>query len=484
MLSTTVLAFFCLATTLTGSQVLALDNGLAKTPPMGWISWERFLCNTDCKSHPGECIDQQLYLDMANKMVSDGYKNVGYDRINIDDCWSEKRRNQQQQLIPDRERFPMGIDGLSRVIHRLGLKLGIYGDCGTATCAGYPAQLKSQSNLEDNYFDLDARRLAEWQIDSFKFDGCNIDPNQAESICPKMTKALMQTNRSILLSCEWPFYKLRFGKGNPDYQLVKDSCNLWRYYDDITDSWISILSIVDFTVKMQTDIVKYHGPGGWFDPDQLVIGNFGLSLRQAQAQMAIWSIWSAPLYMSNDLRSIEPDMAEVLKNRKVIAIDQDPMGVFGMMVTEYPDHSVQVFVKPVMPIINSCPSFAIIYLNRRTLGNELMVSFKLRDIITKAPISLAAQRYNEINGSGGVAFNADECKKRLALAMTRERNIVPLVPGAKPLEPKLEETVVKYTVEDLFNDGPTVPIFINSNLEMKVKPSSAWMVKLVEIVQK
>lgn len=117
------------------------------------------------------------------------------------------------------------------------------------------------------------------------------------------------------------------------------------------------------------------GPGHWFDPDQLVIGNFGLSWEQARAQMALWSIWSAPLYMSNDLRSIEPEMAAILKNQKLIQVDQDPMGVFGLMTQQSADGSLQAFVKPVHPIsANGCPSFAIVYLNRNSLGGRSKVS--------------------------------------------------------------------------------------------------------------
>lgn len=105
-----------------------------------------------------------------------------------------------------------------------------------------------------------------------------------------------------------------------------------------------------------------------------MIGNFGLSLEQARAQMAIWSVWAAPLYMSNDLRNIEAQFAGVLKNKLLIGVNQDPMGVFGLMTQQSADGTQQAFVKPVEPIRNGCPSFAVVYLNRATIGNRLLVS--------------------------------------------------------------------------------------------------------------
>ena len=132
---------------LTGAKVQGLDNGLFLTPPMGWLSWERFTCTIDCQSYPNECINSQLYKSMADRLVADGYASLGYEYVNIDDCWSERERNASGDLVGDRLRFPDGIGGLASYIHGKNLKFGIYGDCGTATCDGYPAQLRSESDL-------------------------------------------------------------------------------------------------------------------------------------------------------------------------------------------------------------------------------------------------------------------------------------------------------------------------------------------------
>ncbi len=119
------------------NSITALNDGLARTPPMGWISWVRYGCETNCTKDPKECISEQLYKDMADRMAADGYKDVGYEYVNIDDCWSEKERDANHRLVADKIRFPSGIKALVEYIHSKGLKFGIYGDIGPKTCAGY-----------------------------------------------------------------------------------------------------------------------------------------------------------------------------------------------------------------------------------------------------------------------------------------------------------------------------------------------------------
>lgn len=225
-----------------GSRSQALDNGLALKPPMGWLAWERFTCQTDCLAQPESCISAHLFDSMAERLVEDGYAEAGYRYVNIDDCWSElERQPGSNKLQANYERFPDGIRPLADRLHERGLKLGIYGDCGPKTCANYPAQLKlgATDPMVDNYFQLDAQSFAQWQVDSFKFDGCHIDPLRAESVCPKMAEALLAQDRPILFSCEWPFYMM-YAHAKPNFTLAGQSCNLWRYYDDIEGELIVV----------------------------------------------------------------------------------------------------------------------------------------------------------------------------------------------------------------------------------------------------
>ncbi|NXU19699.1 AGAL galactosidase, partial [Pardalotus punctatus] len=342
---------------------LALDNGLARTPPMGWLHWERFLCVTDCAAHPDRCISEKLFMEMADRMVADGWKDAGYEYLCIDDCWMAPTRDENGRLQADPERFPGGIRKLADYVHSKGLKLGIYSDVGPMTCAGYPASY--------DHYEVDAETFASWGVDLLKFDGCYSDtPELLGDGYRRMSLALNKTGRSIVYSCEWPFY-LEAMHEKPDYTEVKQYCNHWRNYDDISDSWSSIKSILDWTVRHQDAIVNIAGPGGWNDPDMaLVIGNFGLSWDQSVSQMAMWAIMAAPLYMSNDLRSISPEAKRLLQNKEVIAINQDPLGKQGYQL--FKDEKFQLWERPL-----SGQAYAVAVLNNQEMGGPQTFTLSL-----------------------------------------------------------------------------------------------------------
>lgn len=465
--------FILVLAALTGCCVHALENGLARTPPMGWLAWVRFTCDVDCARSPEECINESLFKSMAKHLVTDGYRALGYEYVNIDDCWSEKHRSAAngERLEADKARFPHGIKPLAEYIHSLDLKLGLYGDCGTATCAGYPAQLKYADKLEDNYYELDSKTLVDWHVDSFKLDGCYIEPLKAQQICPKFSDVLLKTTKQahnntkpIYLMCEWPFYINRHHapkastSGLVDYQLVQDKCNAWRYYEDVEDSWQSVLNVIDFSTNIQDTILNFHKPGAWFDPDQLVIGNFGLSVSQARAQMAIWCAWSAPLYMSNDLRKLDPQMAAILKNERLIEVDQDPFGLWALVMKKVWD--IQAFVKPVMPMRHNCTSFVVVYLNRESLGNGKFVTMKLKDLLLPTLEKTRDQireRANELK----VPFDYDGCLERLQRGLS-------------------SANALKYRVEDLYDDT-LIDGVVTKELTLHVNPSDVRVVKLTEI---
>ncbi|ETN82709.1 hypothetical protein NECAME_17654 [Necator americanus] len=150
---------------------------------------------------------------------------------------------------------------------------------------------------------------------------------------PKMERALNGTGRQIVYACGWPLFFHTAGKEDEiKYDEVRAACNSWRIYDDVEGSWSSIAGIISYVEEHQDVLAAAHGPGGWNDPDMLVIGLPKVSIDQAVVQMTMWSMWSAPLIMSNDLRTLEPEFREILLNRDVIAIDQDPMGIMGKLI--------------------------------------------------------------------------------------------------------------------------------------------------------
>ena len=52
------------------ARAAALDNGLARTPPMGWMTWERFRCEIDCDADPDNCISEQLIKSHADILAA------------------------------------------------------------------------------------------------------------------------------------------------------------------------------------------------------------------------------------------------------------------------------------------------------------------------------------------------------------------------------------------------------------------------------
>ena len=300
---------------------LSLDNGLALTPPMGWMAWEQFRCETDCAKHPDSCISENLFVDMIDRLAADGWLEAGYNSINIDDCWSAKDRDENGELYPDQERFPHNITWLANYAHSKGVKLGIYNDYGTLTCAGYPGS--------EGYLNRDAKTFAKWGVDMLKMDGCYSNTLDLPDAYPGMAHFLNNTGRQILYSCSWPAYNM-----DMDYEPLPEHCNMWRNYYDIAATWYSVNGIIE-KWGSTPEWAKYAGPGHWNDPDQLMIGLKGGELNEVESktQFAIWAIVAAPLIMSNDLRHIEPWAVKILQNKEVIAVSQDKLGKQGIRIT-------------------------------------------------------------------------------------------------------------------------------------------------------
>ncbi|XP_077518801.1 alpha-N-acetylgalactosaminidase-like [Amblyomma americanum] len=352
------------------SPALCLENGVARTPPMGWLAWERFLCNTDCAREPDKCISERLFKEMAEALVSEGYRDVGYEYVNIDDCWMTSERDATGRLQADPARFPNGIKHMADFMHARGLKLGIYGDVGTKTCAGYPGSF--------NALYADAQTFASWEVDMVKMDGCYAGIRDFERLYSEFNRAINQTGRPMVYSCSWPAYEVQYGM-NPNYKLIGEHCNLWRNYMDIADTWQSVESVIDYYAANQNALTAAAAPGRWNDPDMLVIGNFGLSYDQSKAQMALWAIMAAPLLMSNDLRRMRPEFKQILQNKAIIAVNQDPLGIMGRRVQS--QYGVETWTRPVTPVVGESGfSFALVFFNRNTMGDTREHGAQLRTL--------------------------------------------------------------------------------------------------------
>jgi alpha-galactosidase len=344
------------------APAVALDDGLARTPPMGFNNWNATHCGSD--------FNEAMVKATADFFVSSGLKQAGYEYVNLDDCWALPQRNAEGSLVPDPVRFPNGIKAVADYVHSKGLKIGIYTSAGTKTCnsAGFSGGLGHEYE--------DAATFASWGIDYLKYDNCNNQGVDAVQRYTKMRDALEATGRAIVYSiCEW-------GQNDP-WLWASDVGHLWRTTGDISDNYASMLNIVHQNMVL----ADHAGPGHWNDPDMLEVGNGGMSDTEYRSHFSLWSIMSAPLLIGSDLRDATPETLAILGNEEVIAIDQDKLGIQGRPIATAGGHDV--FVKPLsngdvaVALFNETDQAARIATTASAAGLPAAPAYKLRDLWAK-----------------------------------------------------------------------------------------------------
>ncbi len=362
---------------------------LAPTPPMGWMSWNQF----------GPDVSEQLIRESVDTMLATGMRRAGYEYICIDDLW-QGGRDRNGILYPDRRRFPNGIRALADWLHLKNFKLGIYSDAADRTCGGQPGSYGRE--------DIDARTFAEWRVDYLKYDYCFAPEDQDSAIhrYEAMSRALRKTGRPIVFSvCEW-------GPREPWTWAPKIGAQLWRTTWDIRDLWqgeyndyhLGIMDIVD----RQVGLAEFAGPGGWNDPDMLVIGLYGKGRytspkgwphpneTEYRSQMSLWCLMAAPLLATCDLRAMNRSTREILTNTEVIAVNQDPLGKQARRAIK--DRQIEVWKKP---LANGC--VALGFLNRGSETDEVRLKWtdialapqwNVRDLWAKKDIGIVRDTIN------------------------------------------------------------------------------------------
>jgi len=291
-------------------------NGLAKTPPTGWNSWNLF----------ADKIDDQTVRAMADAMVSSGMRDAGYIYINIDDTWQGLR--DEQGVLHANHKFP-DMKALADYVHSKGLKLGVYSSPGPRTCGGYPASYGHE--------ELDARTFASWGIDYLKYDWCSASTiysnDKLQPIYQRMGDALHSTGRPIVYSlCE-------YGMDDVEKWGPAVGGNLWRTSGDIRDQWDSMR----LNIEQQVKAAPYAGPGHWNDPDMLEVGNGHMTADEYRTHMSLWALTAAPLLAGNDIRTMSDVTKSILLNKEVIAIDQDSL---GKQASPVKNGDLEMWVKP------------------------------------------------------------------------------------------------------------------------------------------
>ncbi len=332
---------------------------------MGWNSWNKFGCN----------VSEKLIREMADTVVSSELKDAGYQYVVIDDCW-QVSRDPEGNIVADAERFPSGMKALADYVHSKGLKFGLYSDAGTKTCQGRPGGR--------GYEFQDARQYAAWGVDYLKYDWCSHSTQDGESSYMLMSDALQKSGRPIVFSlCEW-------GSNRP-WLWAKNVGNLWRTTGDIEDKWSNgkhtgVLGVVEI-LDLQDGLASYAGPGHWNDPDMLEVGNGGMTDEEYRAHFSMWCLLAAPLIAGNDLRTMNAETHDILANKEVIAIDQDPLGMEGHRVSRNGD--MEVWSKPLadggraVALLNRGMEKASIAAQWTDIGYPAHVSAKVRDLWAK-----------------------------------------------------------------------------------------------------
>ncbi|CAH2058289.1 unnamed protein product, partial [Iphiclides podalirius] len=302
-------------------SVKLLDNGLARTPPMGWMSWGYFKCGANCTKNPQKCLDENLILSVADSFYKEGYQEAGYEYIIIDDCWSERTRGKDGRLVADRQRFPNGMKYISDYIHARGLKFGLYTNVADVTCMYYPGSR--------GHFETDAITFAEWGVDYLKLDGCYVNEDSLDRAYVEMGRYLNKTGRPMLYSCSWPYYIEYIHNKVMDYGKIAPYCNMWRNYHDVKTSWWAVRTIITYYQSHHSQYSKYHGPGQWYDPDMLVFGTGALTEGQSRVQLVVYVMLSAPLLLSCRMSRLTPYERALLQNMDLISVGQDPLGLMA-----------------------------------------------------------------------------------------------------------------------------------------------------------
>ncbi|RDW87749.1 alpha-galactosidase-3 [Coleophoma crateriformis] len=296
---------------------------------MGYNDWAAEFC----------ALNQSLFTDTADFMLSSGLQKAGYNRLNLDDCWQLHDRAANGSFQWDPEKFPNGIPWLAKYMNDRGFSLGIYSDAGNKTCGGYMGSL--------GYEELDAATFASWGIDYLKLDGCNMpDPSEKtyKQIYGRWHGVLENLAQPLIFSESAPAY---FAEAEnltdwysvmdwvPKYgQLARHSrdtlvFNSTLYWPNIT-GWDSIM----FNYGQNVRLARYQKPGYFNDPDFLNVDHANYTMAEKMSHFALWSSLSAPLIISANVPALTKDDIAYLTNTDIIAVDQDPLGLQATLVSQ------------------------------------------------------------------------------------------------------------------------------------------------------
>ncbi len=358
--------------------VIRVGETLALTPPMGWNSWYIHYYH----------VTEEHMRNAADVMVSSGMADYGYSYVNIDDCWMKKRddepyRDAQGAILPN-AKFP-DIKGMVDHIHSKGLKAGLYTGPGPWTCAGYVASYQHEK--------IDAEKFAEWGFDFLKHDWCSYSAVAGGSDLEHMKRPyqlmgdiLKKVDRDIILNL------CQYGMGDVWHWGAAVGGHCWRTTGDLGLQQNALLPGFFAIGLSNAQHYEYAGPGGWNDPDYILIGRVGnahrhdeppkpttLTPSEQYSYMSMWCLMAAPLFYSGDMRYLDDFTLNVLCNAEVIDVDQDPLGVQARPVVN--DDETLIMAKPMQD-----GSLAVGVFNLTELPREMKLDYRMLGLSGKRAV--------------------------------------------------------------------------------------------------
>eukprot|EP00026_Physarum_polycephalum_P005335 Phypoly_transcript_05367.p1 GENE.Phypoly_transcript_05367~~Phypoly_transcript_05367.p1 ORF type:complete len:444 (+),score=41.31 Phypoly_transcript_05367:175-1332(+) len=349
-------------------------------------------------------------------MASSPLKSAGYEYILIDDCWSAclnhtksgncrvpAPRDANGHIMPDPNKFPSGMKALADYVHGKGLKIGIYTAASALSCAGYLGSLGHEH--------VDAQQFADWGIDFVKMDTCSMDcgihTGCIQNVTGNMRDGLNATGRRVVFYVDdgndssgprvynpfmrsfnpdiFSYYKIAYTPDELVWNWGPDTCNMWKSWLDIHDSWYSTVD----NLHMQIGLAMTQKCGAFNTPDMLTVGQGAQSKSEYRAQFFMWSVLGAPLIMGHDIRKTDNFTMRLLTAPEVIAIDQDPDCVQASFASSF--HGAEVWVKP---LHDNTFAVVLLNLNSHTQNIKLQLNYKWHhnfghfypSVVTKAKI--------------------------------------------------------------------------------------------------
>jgi hypothetical protein len=355
-------------------MVRAEDNGLARTPVLGWSTWSFIR-----KEPTAAKMEAQ-----ARAIKDSGLQKIGYEYVNLDDFWYQCPGSQGPNVdaygrwVIDSARFPSqgdtnGIKAVADYLHGMGMKFGIYvtpgiskqavskntqikGTSYTAAQIAEPSVTESNYNCKgmvginydkpgaQEYINSWADMLAGWGVDYVKIDGMH---NKNVPDIKAWSNAIRQSGRPMVLDVTQGGYTTAIAP------ILRQYANQWEFAPDVEcyrcekhgssyplTSWADVAKRFNYVAEWQ----PYGGPGGFNDYDSVEVGNGsndGLTPIERQTQMSLWALGSSAFILGVDLNHLDHLDLKYLKNAAVIAVDQD--GIDAKRVVN--NGNQQVFAK-------------------------------------------------------------------------------------------------------------------------------------------